>query len=266
MIGLVYARMGAEEAANHFVSELHRVSEGKNAIIPVILDGENAWEHYAENGRPFLRALYRRISADPSIEAVTVSQALQGATRGFLDHVYPGSWLDANFDIWIGAEENNCAWELLLRARRKFAEALGATVEKRQLAWEELMIAEGSDWFWWYDPEHSAESRGEFDALFREHLTNVYRLLGERIPGELAHTLLKPQAPEHRAPAGMIQPVIDEQRHDSGRMGKRWTISPTAHVRPHAQPAAAHSRTALWQRRTEPLSLDWLRRCHRVDG
>jgi alpha-amylase/alpha-mannosidase (GH57 family) len=241
LIGLVYARMGAEEAANHFVNELHRVSEGKNAVIPVILDGENAWEHYAENGRPFLRALYRRISADPSIEAVTVSQALQGATRGFLDHVYPGSWLDANFDIWIGAEENNCAWELLLRARRKFAEALGATVEKRQLAWEELMIAEGSDWFWWYDPEHSAESRGEFDALFREHLTNVYRLLGERIPGELGRTLLKPQAPEHRAPAGMIQPVIDGRDTtqgewaNAGRYRPQQTSGPMHSQRPPIQ-------------------------------
>jgi alpha-amylase/alpha-mannosidase (GH57 family) len=241
LIGLVYARMGAEEAANHFVNELHRVSEGKDAVIPVILDGENAWEHYAENGRPFLRALYRRILADPEVEAVTVSQALEGMSTGFLDHVHPGSWIDGNFDIWIGAEENNRAWELLLRARRKFAEAVGGTVENRRLAWEELMIAEGSDWYWWYDPEHSAESRGEFDALFREHLTNVYRLLGEQIPGELEHTLLKPQAPEHSAPAGMIQPVIDGRETtqgewaNAGRYRAQQTSGPMHSQRPPIQ-------------------------------
>jgi alpha-amylase/alpha-mannosidase (GH57 family) len=235
LIGVVYARMGAEEAANHFVNELHIVSEGKDAVIPVILDGENAWEHYAENGRPFLRALYRRISADSAIEAVTVSQALQGTATGSLNHVYPGSWLDGNFDIWIGAEENNRAWDLLLQARRKFDEAVGATVEDRRLAWEELMIAEGSDWFWWYDPEHSAESRGEFDALFREHLTNVYRLLGEKIPAELAHTLLNPQAPEHRAPAGMIQPVID------GRDTTQTEWANAGRYRPHHTSGPMHS-------------------------
>ncbi len=209
LIGLVYARMDAEDAANHFVRELHKVSEGNEAVIAIILDGENAWEHYPENGRPFLRALYRRISTDPAVEAVTVSQALQGNAPAHLDHIYPGSWIDANFDIWIGAQENNRAWELLLAARRKFDQAAGSATDNRRLAWEELMIAEGSDWYWWYDPEHSAESRGEFDKLFRDHLANVYRLLGERIPAELAHTLLKPPAPEHRGPTGMIQPVID---------------------------------------------------------
>ena len=241
LIGVVYARMGAEEAADHFVGELHKVSEGREAIIPVILDGENAWEHYPENGRPFLRALYRRISADPAVEAVTVSQALEGTAPAHLDRVYPGSWIDGNFDIWIGAEENNRAWELLLAARRRFDAAVGATAENRRLAWKELTIAEGSDWYWWYDPEHTAESRGEFDRLFREHLTNVYRLLGERIPTELARTLLKPQAPEHRAPAGMIQPVIDGQQTthaewaNAGRFRAQHTSGPMHSQRPPIQ-------------------------------
>jgi alpha-amylase/alpha-mannosidase (GH57 family) len=241
LIGLVYARMGAEEAADHFVSELHKVSEGREAIIPIILDGENAWEHYPENGRPFLRALYRRILADPEVEALTLSQALEGTAAAYLDHIHPGSWIDGNFDIWIGAEEDNRAWELLLGARRRFDAAPGASAENRSLAWKELMIAEGSDWYWWYDPEHSAESRGEFDRLFREHLMNVYRLLGETIPAELTHTLLKAQVPEHRAPTGMIQPVIDGRQTthlewaNAGRYRAQHTSGPMHSQRPPIQ-------------------------------
>ncbi len=241
LIGLVYARMEAEEAADHFVGELHKVSEGREAIIPIILDGENAWEHYRENGRPFLRALYRRISEDPDVEALTVSQALVEASAAPLEHIYPASWIDGNFDIWIGAEEDNRAWELLLAARRKFDQAASATAENRRVAWEELMIAEGSDWFWWYDPEHSAESRGEFDRLFREHLTNVYRLLGEKIPAELGLTLLKPKPPEHRAPTGTIQPVMDglDTTHaewaNAGRFRAPHTSGPMHSQRPPVQ-------------------------------
>ena len=214
LIGVVYARMEAEQAADHFVGQLHSacaslLKAGLDATVPIILDGENAWEHYAENGRPFLRALYRRISEDETIDAVTVTQAIARTTPTSLERIYPGSWIDGNFDIWIGAEEDNTAWEQLLRARRRFDEATSATAENKLLAWEELMIAEGSDWCWWYGPEHSAVSRGEFDVLFRGHLANVYRLLGDRVPAELERTILKSQEPEHRAPGGMIQPVID---------------------------------------------------------
>jgi hypothetical protein len=201
--------MDAEAAADHFVRELHRVSEGREAVIPIILDGENAWEHYTENGRPFLRALYQRISADAEIAAMTVAEALREATPAPLERIFPASWIDGNFDIWIGAEEDNGAWALLLHARQRFDQVTSATVRNRLMAWEELLIAEGSDWYWWYNPEHFAQSRGEFDRLFRAHLASVYRLLGENVPAELGYSLLKPEPSAHKAPGGMIQPVID---------------------------------------------------------
>ena len=33
------------------------------------------------------------------------------------------------------------------------------------MACEELLIAEGSDWCWWYGPEHESANREEFDQL-----------------------------------------------------------------------------------------------------
>jgi alpha-amylase/alpha-mannosidase (GH57 family) len=172
------------------------LADGRDAIVPIILDGENAWEYYDRNGRPFFRALYAGIAADPRMEALTMSEACARVAPVSLDHVSPGSWIDANFDIWIGAEEDNQAWRLLLGARKAYDAAEGASDEAKKLAWEELLIAEGSDWNWWYGPEHDSPNRPEFDELYREHLTNVYRTLGLDAPVELSHPILQMRRPD----------------------------------------------------------------------
>ena len=192
LIGFEYSRMGAEEAAEHFLARIRENTSRHDVLVPIILDGENAWEWYEANGRPFLRALYQRISDDPRLEATTVSQALERYETRPLQHVVPGSWINANFDIWIGAEEDNQAWELLLDARRVYDEYAAQTMEiARLLAYEELLIAEGSDWCWWYGPEHGSENRPEFDQLYRDHLSNVYRALGLEPPARLSHPILQ---------------------------------------------------------------------------
>ena len=109
--------------------------------------------------------------------AVTVSEALERIEAQPTGHIFPGSWIGANFDVWIGAEEDNKAWEYLLRARRTYDEATGVSEDGRRLAYQELLIAEGSDWNWWYGPEHESAHRADFDALYRNHLANVYRAL-----------------------------------------------------------------------------------------
>ena len=50
------ALSGAEEAADHFLSRIRENTGGRDVLVPIILDGENAWEWYEANGRPFLRA------------------------------------------------------------------------------------------------------------------------------------------------------------------------------------------------------------------
>ncbi|MBI3895183.1 MAG: glycoside hydrolase, partial [Acidobacteria bacterium] len=180
-IGFVYSRIEPHEAAADL---LHRIKQsaspllrqGRNALVPIILDGENAWEYFPRNGRPFLRALYTLLSEDGQVECTTVSEALerQGQTEP-LRRLVPGSWISANFDVWIGAEEDNQAWDLLSDARDFFAEQeQAASAEQRALALEEILAAEGSDWNWWYGPEHSTANDPDFDELYRSHLANVY--------------------------------------------------------------------------------------------
>ena len=82
--------------------------------------------------------------------------------------------------------------------------------QQRALAFEELMIAEGSDWCWWYGPEHESANRPEFDQLFRVHLANVYRALGQPPPDELSRPILQAVAAAvHDIPTAMIKPKID---------------------------------------------------------
>ncbi|HEY3825565.1 MAG TPA: glycoside hydrolase family 57 protein [Bryobacteraceae bacterium] len=215
LIGFVYSGMGAADAAQDF---LHRIRDncrslldsGRDAVVPIILDGENAWEYYDRNGRPFFRELYGRIQADGNMEAITVREAFQRVAPEPLTHIFPGSWINANFDVWIGAEEDNKSWRLLLDARKALESAQNVTDEQRQRAREEILIAEGSDWNWWYGPEHETANAVEFDQIYREHLANVYRALGITTPPELSRPILKIWRQETQTPPlGPISPNVN---------------------------------------------------------
>jgi alpha-amylase/alpha-mannosidase (GH57 family) len=221
LIGFVYARMGAEEAATHFLDRIREncrpiLQSGRDALVPIILDGENAWEYYELGGRPFLRELYRRITDDPGMTALTVSEAISRVPAEGLQGIFPASWINANFDIWIGAEEDNKAWEYLLRARQTYDQVIGSPegeaipAERKALAYEELLIAEGSDWNWWYGPEHDSANRPEFDQLFRDHLANVYTALGLPPPEELSRPILRVSVQEYdQKPTGPVKATLD---------------------------------------------------------
>jgi alpha-amylase/alpha-mannosidase (GH57 family) len=218
LIGFVYSGMGAADAAQDFLNRIHDncrglLGSGRDALVPIILDGENAWEYYDHNGRPFFRELYGRIQADGNMEAITVRAAFERIPADPLTHIFPGSWINANFDVWIGAEEDNKSWRLLLDARKALDSAQlvkNVSEERLQRAREEILIAEGSDWNWWYGPEHETANAAEFDQIYREHLANVYRALGITTPPELSLPILKFLKQETLTPPlGPISPNVN---------------------------------------------------------
>ena len=185
LIGFVYSGMPPQEAASHLMQNIRQSAQpvldmGQDAMVPIILDGENAWEYYPQSGREFLRRFYDALQREPGVEAVTVSEAIARHQHfGQLTSLVPGSWIHANFNVWIGAPEDNRAWDYLYNARNFYAQAApGASEAQRKLAFEEILIAEGSDWNWWYGPEHHSANDREFDELYRKHLSNVYQALG----------------------------------------------------------------------------------------
>ena len=223
LIGFAYQSWDADAAAADFVSRVRQAGQRfaeaggrEEPVVTVILDGENAWEHYPGGGRPFLRALYQRLEDATDVLTVTMSEAVAGVARG-LRSVFPGSWINGDFYIWAGHRDDHRAWAQLSAARAALQSA-AATVspEASERAREELLIAEGSDWFWWYGDDHSSDHDREFDDLFRRHVRNVYRWLGQPVPDELHRTNITTQpqvgGPTHLAI--LSSPAIDGRARD----------------------------------------------------
>jgi alpha-amylase/alpha-mannosidase (GH57 family) len=218
MIGFQYKRSRGDEAARDFVHHLHEIRKSvpadEPALVAVILDGENCWEHYPEGGVPFLRELYRLCTTDPAIRPVSIGDYLEAnPPRDTLPHLFAGSWINHNFAIWVGHEEDNTAWDALHRARehlRHRAAQPHLPPDKLRQAWDELYIAEGSDWFWWYGDDHSSAQDALFDYLFRKHLQNIYVLLGDAPPLDLSRPIKrKARRPIHTLPRSFLQVNVD---------------------------------------------------------
>jgi alpha-amylase/alpha-mannosidase (GH57 family) len=222
LVGFVYSRMGAVAAAEDLHRRIRAIGDrepsGRTATVSIILDGENAWEYYPHNGREFLREFYRRMQDDPEIQAMTATEAIAAnAGAPAMTSIFPASWINANFDVWIGHREDVRAWDLLRDAREAYGRiaARAATNGKNpaanlERAFEAVLAAEGSDWNWWYGPEHGSANDREFDELYRKHLTEIYTALGEQPPDALAHPIKKP--PEHgrrEAPETHLQVTVD---------------------------------------------------------
>ncbi len=216
LIGFVYSGMPAQDAANHLIHNIKQaaqpvLSQGRDAVVSIILDGENAWEYYPRSGREFLRRFYDALQREAGVEAVTVSEAIaRHRDFGKLTSLVPGSWINANFNVWIGAPEDNRSWDYLYHARNFYAaNAPRASEVQRKLAFEELLIAEGSDWNWWYGPEHHSANDREFDELYRKHLSNVYQALGAIPPDYLAQPIAGVETrPEFTPQTHYIHPRI----------------------------------------------------------
>ncbi len=196
LIGFVYSGMAPKDAANHLLNNVKEAAKpvlekGRDAVVSIILDGENAWEYYPKSGREFLRRFYDALQREPGLEAVTISEAIaRHKDFGKLTSLVPGSWISANFNVWIGAPEDNRAWDYLYNAREFYAQnAARAGEAERKLAFDEILISEGSDWNWWYGPEHHSANDRDFDELYRKHLSNVYQALGANPPDYLAQPI-----------------------------------------------------------------------------
>ncbi len=219
LIGFVYSKWDYKNAVHDLIDRLHRVRRGVSDgphLVSIILDGENAWEYYQNDGRDFFLYLYERLSGEQGLRCVTVGEYLkEHPAQSSIERLHAGSWINANFRIWIGHEEDNRAWDLLAQTRDALTAYASTNGDPAKLAkaWEEIYIAEGSDWCWWYGDDHYSENDEEFDLLFRTHLMNVYRIIGLDVPDELQISILREdrQALPTVELTAFISPTIDGQ-------------------------------------------------------
>ncbi|WP_456377274.1 glycoside hydrolase [Thiolapillus sp.] len=180
LIGFEYSKWHADDAVTDFMGHLERIagSLGEDAskhVVSVILDGENAWEYYPNNGHHFLSALYHAISQSKVIQSTTFAKAHTTTRKGTLTHLVPGSWVYGSFSTWIGSTDKNHAWDLLADAKMAFDSNID-TLKKSdaEKATRLLAICEGSDWFWWFGDYNPSDSVNDFDRLFRSQLKTLY--------------------------------------------------------------------------------------------
>jgi len=218
-IGFVYSSWDHVLAVDDFISNLKDLGKYlkdnlDNRVIPIILDGENAWEYYKNDGTAFLRYFYQALAQDDEIEMITFAEAARQIEPTGLTDLYAGSWINHNFKIWIGHQEDNRAWDLLYETRKMLVayqdsqpEISSALLEK---AWRQIYIAEGSDWCWWYGDDNASEYSSEFDLLFRKHLAYIYNLLDQKPPVQLDQPIHrdKSEAPMIY-PESLVTPVLD---------------------------------------------------------
>jgi alpha-amylase/alpha-mannosidase (GH57 family) len=224
-IGFHYQRYEPQHAVDDFIGKLEAIGHATKAnvghrptLVSIILDGENCWEYYPNGGVEFLRTLYQRVAKHPKIKPVRVSEYLdRHPATDKLGQLFAGSWIQHNFGIWIGHPECNRAWDLLFAAREHFARATKSgtkTPDQLLAAKRELHIAEGSDWFWWFGDSHTSAQDGLFDRLFRKHLQNIYSVLDDEVPAELARPISQghrhPQM--HTQPTGLLNVKINGRR------------------------------------------------------
>jgi len=200
LIGFKYRFLDKYKAVNDFVSKLSNSSED---ITSIIVDGENAWEFYIDGGYGFLEELYLRLK-DKMIKA----EDIKPKESKPLDRLVAGSWIYANFNTWVGDSEKNLAWEYLFDTKRAY---LQNGVQNPKID-EKFLLAECSDWFWWYGEGHYTEFAKEFDELFRKHLIDIYTLMNKPIPQKLYIPIIKEETQSFISePKNEITPIINGQ-------------------------------------------------------
>lgn len=187
-IGFVYSTWHADDAVGDLIYHLENIAttiernSTPNAIVSIIMDGENAWEYYPENGYYFLSGLYQRLADHPRLKLTTYAEYLtQHPNLPNLSGIVAGSWVYGTFSTWIGSRDKNRGWEMLIEAKRAFDQTLAeGRIDPKQLpaVIRLLGICESSDWFWWFGDDNPEEAVSNFEHLFRRQLTGLYRMLG----------------------------------------------------------------------------------------
>jgi alpha-amylase/alpha-mannosidase (GH57 family) len=209
LIGFTYYNWDQEDAAHDFVERVKKISDQLPSfdrfIIPIILDGENAWEAYENDGTDFFNALYGQLVSQ-QIPTTTVSKFLsETGSKNKLTSLFSGSWIGANFNIWIGQPEDHIGWKIVADVRRTLVEK---NITDKQI-WDRFYTLEGSDYFWWFGSGHISATTEVFDELFRNSAIWIYKKIGEEPPAELYSSIQQKTELFSCQPIDRIKPKID---------------------------------------------------------
>lgn len=233
LLNFGYGNYDSKIAANDLYEKIKTIqfklqnSPKENHILTIALDGENCWETYQNDGAEFLNTLYSLINEDEMINSVLVGDFVENNTPVQLETLKSGSWINRNFDLWIGEPTKNVAWLYLDSVSKdieiQYQEQLQELKDKNEkveleekfkLAHREILISQSSDWYWWYGKPNESRSDGIFDYLFRRHLMNAYEMMGLEIPHYLTMPLANVANKPLRNPKSEISPKLNCDEND----------------------------------------------------
>ncbi|MBN1297837.1 hypothetical protein JXA80_13760 [bacterium] len=218
LIGFDYQSVPVDHAVTDFIQRLKHIHSQVQPFdfepcVCVILDGENAWEHYSGGGFPFLERLFHAITSQQGLHLETMSAFLHSlpVPPPELPRLHPGSWIHGDFGIWMGQSEENAAWNCIRDLHDAIGETMAYHDEGYSVSRRYLRQAEASDTFWWLGDDHFTTEKAEFDALFRKVLIRGYETAGLVPPGVLYRPLIGSVDSASRVeyPKNLISPVID---------------------------------------------------------
>ncbi|RLW68448.1 MAG: glycoside hydrolase [gamma proteobacterium symbiont of Stewartia floridana] len=195
LIGFTYGEWHADDAVGDLINHLVNIADAcegdSDAVVSIIMDGENAWEYYPYNGSYFLNAMYERLSEHPRLHLTTFSEVLdrQKKLSPRLSKLVAGSWVYGTFTTWIGDRDKNRAWDMLGEAKKVYDQVLADknfSDDQLKEIEKQLAICEGSDWFWWFGDYNPESTVSDFEQLFRSQLSHLFELLGEPVPDYLS--------------------------------------------------------------------------------
>ena len=218
LINFEYAGIDSRMAANDLYDKIKviqnklLVSPDDKHLLTIALDGENCWENYQNDGNEFLTYIYAMIENDETLETVLITDYIRNDNyKKNLNKIHSGSWIDKTFQYWIGESTKNKAWNYLKETRDAFEIFAKENKDNPNIntAYRELMIAEGSDWFWWYGEPNNSGQDFVFDYMYRERLKNVYTSLGLEPPEHLNQSLITKVEMPFKHPTRKITPRLD---------------------------------------------------------
>ena len=201
-IAFKYSYLNENDAVEDFLDYVSR----NDGLTIVIMDGENAWEYFDNNGLNFLSHLYERMEAE-NFNTYTLETAYHAFNNGDLDHFVAGSWIDVGFPLWIGSEGKNRSWDLLTLVRNHLD---SERLNQNEMLKKQLFAIEGSDWNWWYDTFYGTEGEKNFDILYRKHILNLLEMAQIDIDFDLNMPIQKlNESIYYREPVRLINPTIN---------------------------------------------------------
>jgi alpha-amylase/alpha-mannosidase (GH57 family) len=234
LINFEYAGINPDMAASDFYEKIKTiqnkllVSPDNSHLLTIAADCENCWENYQNDGIEFLEKIYSQIENDESLETVLISDYIENEKhKKELKKIFSGSWIDKTFQYWIGEPEKNKAWLYLKNTK----DALNNFIKHNKnhpaipQATRELLISEGSDWFWWYGEPNNSGQDFLFDYMFRERLKHVYTTLGIDYPEYLNNTIITKIEVPFKYPKKNISPSMDGLNKSSDEWYNAGTIS-----------------------------------------